>query len=144
MWWKFYDCFCLTMVLISFTIPYYFLSFIHTNHIIVQNADYFTRWGDDKDLGKEGLSGDFFRWCRPICMQLRLLPFPSVCRAEWYKIALCSCAALLNHWRRDPNAICSFLVGGTCFSLLVELLVTHPHLNVQELFWFVYWNWPCV
>jgi len=101
------------------------------------HADYSSCWGDHKVLGKERLWGDDIRWCRPICVQLCLLPFPSVCRAKWDKVSLCACTSFLDHRRGDSDAICCFLVGGTCFFVLVRsvsihlALYHHKHLSLS-------------
>lgn len=96
-------------------------------------ADFSSCWGHNKGLGKEGFRGDDLRWCRPLCMQLCLLPFPSVCRAKRDQIALCSCSSVLDHRWGHTNAICCFLVRGAHF---IKLAVHHhPTTSVCQRAW---------
>ena len=83
-------------------------------------ADFTSCCGDHQGLGKEGIWCYDIRWCRQVCVQLRLLSFPSFCRAEWDQIPFCARATLLDYKCRDPNAIRCFLVRGTCFYMLVS------------------------
>lgn len=107
-------------------------------------ADFNSCWGDYKNIDKEGLWGDYLRWCRPICLQLCLLSLPSLCRTKWDKVTLRSCASLLNHRWGDPNAICSFLVGGTCYFMLVDCIVVHLYIFASRSLYVCFVTGPCV
>jgi hypothetical protein len=96
------------------------------------HTDHSSRPGAHKDLDKERLWGDDIWWCWPICMQLCLLPFTSVCRAKWDKVSLCACTSVLDHRWGDANAICCFLVGGTCFFVLIISISIHLALNLHK------------
>lgn len=83
--------------------------------------------GDHKGIGKNGLWSDDIGWCWAICLQLCVLSFLVLRRAEWNQITICTCAPLLYYRRGDSNAICCFIAGST--GHIIQVLITCSFLE---------------
>lgn len=105
------------MIQEQFTFGCTFYRFSYT--VFTLSVDFSSRGGNDQGIGKDGIWCNGLWWCRPVCMQLRILPFLAFCRTEWHPITICTRAPLPNHRRGDTNAICCFFAGATRHFILV-------------------------